>query len=101
MVSHAKDFMCDTLLPIKTSADEWKTAQPLTKTTKQPYPFGTARPTSEEVCMLVTAIVVMLLWFFVSLQLGAVYNSAVSMTMNTKNSADLDAYIAQVLLSQL
>ena len=47
MMTNAKDLMCDTLLPIKISADEWKTAQPLTKSTKLPYPFGTV---SKEVC---------------------------------------------------
>ena len=51
MVTSAEDVMCDTLLPIKTSTDEWKTAQPLTKSTKLQYPFGITRPNHEEVRM--------------------------------------------------
>ena len=52
VVASTKDLMCDTLLPIKASADEWKTTQPLTKITRLTYPFDIARPTKEEVCTL-------------------------------------------------
>lgn len=51
-MTSTKDLMCDNLLPIKASADEWKTAQPLTNITKLVYPFDIARPTKEEVCTL-------------------------------------------------
>lgn len=49
MMANAKEVMCDTLLPFKTLPDEWKIAEPLTKINKLQYPFGIARPNSQEV----------------------------------------------------